>query len=253
VAFHVCLFCFQERPLTREHLISKPIASALELDLHAAIGEFDNPLGLPDAAGIRFVDLGDMKVRSVCRDCNNGWLADLETDAAAAFRAWFERGRLARGGGSTISQWLATRLLIWTVRDGGGRGLPEAMNAGLPTAVPHFDRAKRLAAGTADALDGIAVGVARASGSVAYCFGNASTEPRGMAKALTAVLALRFPPLQLWVADSPLTTDIQLPRGVVALADGMKLDDLPERGNDLSCDQALARFTPELTVGLRTR
>lgn len=176
MAFRVCIFCFRDRPLTREHLISKPIATALKLDRSAIIGEFDNPPEGPDVLGIRFVELGDMKVRVACRECNNGWMAALETAAAKVFLVWLKRGRLRIGEYETIGRWLATRLIIWTARDGGGRNLAEALDVG-GAAIPHFDRAKRLGAGARDALEGLAIGAARANGGATYGFGNASTEP----------------------------------------------------------------------------
>ena len=172
-------------------------------------------------------------------------MAALETAAAKVFLIWLKRGRLRIGEHETIGRWLATRLIIWTARDGGGRNLAEDLDVG-GAAIPHFDRAKRLGAGARDALEGLAIGAARANGGATYGFGNASTEPNGKAKALTAVLALNFPPIQLWVVDALLPSEIHLPRGVVTLKDGLGLRALRDRGNSLSPGEALVRFPPEI-------
>jgi hypothetical protein len=185
-----------------------------------------------------------MTVRAACQKCNNGWMADLETDTAVFLRRWLAESRLAIGGAEVISRWLATRLLVWTVRDGGGRNLAEALAARQPAAIPHFDRARRLAANASDALDDIAVGVALGSGDTTYSFGNASTRPNGRARSFTAVLALKVAPFQLWVADSPIGGDVRLPAGVTALRDGLALEGLVNRGNDISSEQVIFRFPP---------
>jgi len=229
--------------LTLEHLISKPISTALVIDRSSNIGEFQLTTGGPVAEGIRFVTLGNLKVRSACRECNNGWMAALEESAAEGFRSWIKHGRLPPGDEDAIRRWLGVRLIIWTLRDGGIRSLEERVEQGEPCAIPHFDRARRLASCTSDALDGLAAGVAKATGNPMYAFGNASTGPEGKGRPFTAVLALHLPPVQLWVADAVLECEIRLPTGVRALKPGLALRRLRPRGSNLSPDQALVRFS----------
>ena len=238
----LCIFCFEEHPLTREHLVSKPIERAFRLDGESTVAELEYPPTDPGDPEIRLVQLRDMKVRIACRACNNGWMANLEEAAASAIEAWLRDGRLCASGCETISRWLATRLLVWTVRGGRLRDLEQAIGDGDPSVIPHFDRAKRLAAGADDAIDGLAVGAARSDEGVGYGFGNARTFPNGIRKPFTGVLALNFPPLQLWVADALSPAEVRLPNGVTELRDGLRLLNLRRRGGDLSPDQAQVTF-----------
>ena len=241
MAVVLCIFCNQKRQLTQEHLISRPISDALGLDRSSTIAEFQWSEEGPDLDGLRLVPLGDLKVRSACRECNNGWMESLETAAAGGFESWLRRGRLAAKDVDVIARWLATRLLVWTMRDGGIRSLEERVEQGEGRAIPHFNRAHRLASCSSDALDGLAIGAAAATGDPRFGFGNASTEPREKGP-LTAVLALHFPPIQLWVADGVFESEIRLPMGVRTLKPEMRMRRLRHRGNDVSPDQALARF-----------
>lgn len=243
----VCLFCFEERPPTLEHLISKPISDAFGLDRRSLVAEASIPgSGSPDPDSLRMVSLETMKVRAVCAVCNNGWMSSLEGDTGVALDSWVRTGVLPVGGGDTVRRWLATRLLIWSVRDGGGSQLGNLLEEGAGACIPHFDRAKRLAKRAPDALGGLACGVALAKGQPAYGFGNASTRPAGRALPFTAVLALRLPPLQLWVADSLIGGQIQLPRGLRSIDDGQDLARLRRASEDLSPERVEVRLPPGL-------
>jgi hypothetical protein len=169
-------------------------------------------------------------------------MATLEESAAEGFRSWIKHGRLPPGDEDAIRRWLAARLIIWKLRDGVLRSLEERVEQGEPCAIPHFDRARRLASGTSDALDGLATGAAKATGNPMYGFGNASTGPEGKGRPLTAVLALHLPPFQLWVADAVLACEIRLPTGVRALKPGLAFRRLRDRGSNLLPDQALVTF-----------
>ncbi len=237
-----CLFCSEDRPLTQEHLISKPIKQAFQLDGKASVAELSYPPANPDDPDVRSVALRKMTVGIACAECNNGWLSDLENAAAAAFDAWLRDGRLEADGYDSVSRWLATRLHVWSLRDGRWRDLEQAIERGEGAVIPNFNRAGRLAAGAEDATEGLVTGAARSDGSVGYGFGNARTHPNGIRKPFTAVLALSLPPLQLWVADSQFESDIRLPTGVIKLRSGSPLRRLQGRGGNLSPDLVQVTF-----------
>lgn len=243
----VCLFCFKDRTPTLEHLISRPISDALGLDRRSPIAEASVPVsGSADPSSLRMVSLETMKVRAVCAGCNNGWMSSLECETGHALASWIHTGVLPNSGGETLRRWLATRLLIWSVRDGGGGRLPDLLEKGDAACIPHFDRAKRLARSAPDALEGLACGVGLAEGQPAYGFGNASTKPVGRALPFTAVLALRLPPLQLWVADSVIGGQFRLPRELSPIVDGQDLGRLSGEGRGLSPKRVEVRFPPGL-------
>lgn len=68
----LCQFCFAEGhvpKLSKEHLLSKPVAKAFRLDRSGTfghVGDLKNPIIL--------TRLGDTSVRFVCEPCNNTWI-----------------------------------------------------------------------------------------------------------------------------------------------------------------------------------
>jgi hypothetical protein len=69
---------------------------------------------------MRDVPIIKMMVRTVCESCNNGWMSALEERVADVFQAWLARREVPAGGADDVRRWLATRLLIWSARDGVG-------------------------------------------------------------------------------------------------------------------------------------
>lgn len=193
-----------------------------------------------------------MKVKAACQKCNNGWLQELEVEAAAELQSWIDSGRLSGTGVATVERWLVGRLMIWTMREGGLRSLLDRSPSGAPSAIPNFERARHLATNNGEALKDIAIGVARTSGGPLYGFGSATTIPPGKGP-FTSVLGLNLPPLQFWVADSLLTAEIRLPRGVRALRPRLPLERLSARGPDVGPDQVVVTLSAILDDDLLER
>lgn len=75
-----CWFCYLDREvpkLTKEHLLSEPVATAFCIDRSAAFGHVREDLS------VAFTRLDDSSVRYVCAECNNTWMNDLEHQMAA--------------------------------------------------------------------------------------------------------------------------------------------------------------------------
>jgi hypothetical protein len=182
--------------------------------------------GRPDISELRFVSIESMAVRAVCGRCNNGWMAELEREAAFVFGSWLRTGWVPVGGAEVVQRWLAARLVVWTARDGAMTRFMRALESDLgpPVCLVNHNRARALASGGPAALVGLACGFAPARGSFTFAFGNASTRPGNRAMPFTGVLALRLEPLELWVADCLLRVKrIALPRGVTPIADRRRL------------------------------
>lgn len=242
MAMVLCIFCWQERPLTVEHLISKPISNALGIDRSSSIGEFAPSTEGPGAEGVRFVALGDLKVRSACRECNNGWMATLEEAAAESFRSWLKHGRLPPGDEDALrrcSQFDSSSGRSAMEVSGPSRiGSNRENLLRFLTSIGHADSPPaHLTPSTVSLL-----APPKATGNPMYGSETPRRSPKAKGQPFTAVLALHLPPVQLWVADAVLECEIRLPTGVRALKPGLALRRLRARGSNLLPDQALVTF-----------
>lgn len=243
-----CLFCLKEAVLTREHLISEPIARALGIDRDDV--RFAD---LPEGAS-RFSDvdlekaqpLSNQKVRAICGPCNNVRMNDLQRDTGLVLSRLIGGEALTPADADKLSAWGLSRYFIWNYRDGDARRMKERIES--KTVRLFFDTTAPKALGDGDygrALEGTAVGLARGRGSGFVGFGNASAEPPQMSP-FAGSLALQLGRLQVWVVAGflPLVR-VDLPRNVVAVRSGMRFRDLRLRRGDpryLDPKLALAHF-----------
>jgi hypothetical protein len=223
-----CLFCGVAPPLTREHLISKPVASAFGIDRTGELSTLD------DMEIVRSAPLEQLAVRLPCGSCNSGWMNDLETGMGFVAR-WMR----ARENGITLDtlgnleRWLLKSYIVMTAMDGGIRRFGSDDDFSM---IPEATRARRLRAGGEDAFDRVAFGYGRRRrpfpNNFGYVIGNPTVRPQGpryancrSAGAAVFVLGL----LEAWIVVPVLTPAITLPAGLRQLQSGDRFRSLPSR------------------------
>jgi hypothetical protein len=221
-----CYFCFAEGDrsrLSKEHLLSKPVAEAFGLDRSAAFGQLrgtDDPVIL--------AQLDDLAVRFACERCNNTWMNALEHEMAA-LAAWADPPdqSLTPAQFEILRAWSLKTYLVLSAMVGETRRF--AKNPRLPGVIPNLTRARQLREKDARAFDGIGLGLARPHepSRFAYAFGNPTVIPQGprYASRKSAGLAIvTLGALQIWVVDPTIfhAAQISFPMRVRILEPGLK-------------------------------
>ena len=220
-----CYFCFAEGEvprLSKEHLLSQPVAAAFGVDRSAHIGQID-----PASGTVQMARLDDAAVRFVCARCNNTWMNDLEHDFAnLAF--WVGSSELALSSSQlqALQAWSLKTYLVLSVMVGNARQFVEDPTS--PGVIPSFTRARQLYEKDAAAYEGMAFGLARPYRSVgfSYAFGNPRVTPQGPRSASrksagVAIIALGA--IQLWIVDPTIfhSADVRFPSRVVRARPGL--------------------------------
>lgn len=221
-----CYFCFAEGDvprLSKEHLLSKPVAEAFGLDRSAAFGQLGS---INDSVVLARLD--DVAVKFVCERCNNTWMSALEHELAA-LAAWTGSPDqpLTPAQVETLRAWSLKTYLVLSAMVGGIRRFAE--NPEAPGVIPNFTRARQLFGKEAQAFDGMAFGLARPHepSRFAYAFGNPTVVPQGprYANRKSAGLAIvTLGALQLWVVDPTIfhAARISFPKRVITLVSSVK-------------------------------
>lgn len=229
-----CIFCWSPGPLTREHVISKPVGQQL--------------IGLSGNSGLTWKDgspqlwagqttasqIDDLTVRAVCADCNSTWMQQLDSRFAKALIKWTRNPgeRLGRDHFQVVQRYLTKLLWVtrvgedWTtgawlrgerrepefiplslVQDGRAIKDPTTIDSGL--ALQSFVGAARVASGTTELIDVPPIPAA----------GIEPTQKVGRVNA-GLILTLRKVELRLWIVLSGLDSrwQIRWPRGVGSLS-----------------------------------
>lgn len=102
----ICVFCLAESgtvKMSKEHLFSVPICTALGVDRTKLVASLDGNTGIIGHA----TPLDRRQVRLPCAKCNSGWMGQLEQDTARALRRWLTRpgSRLTTAGHSHLVRW----------------------------------------------------------------------------------------------------------------------------------------------------
>lgn len=197
-------------PLSREHLISKPVATAFGINRSR---ELTTLKGLDI---VRSASLDQLSVRLPCGNCNSGWMNDLETSMGAVAR-WM----CARENGITtetlrnLERWLLKSYIVMTAMDGGIRSFGTNDSFSM---IPEATRASRLYMGSNEAFDRMGIGYGRRRqpfpNNFGYVIGNPKVVPTGprfanCRSAGVAVFALGR--LEAWIVVPVLTPTITLP------------------------------------------
>lgn len=225
-----CYFCFAEGlvpKLSKEHLLSRPVAEAFGLNRSGAFGQWgntDEPLLL--------TRLDDVAVRFVCERCNNSWMNSLEHELAS-LSAWAGSPdqALTPAQVEVLRSWSLKTYLILSAMVGGTRRFVEDPHA--RGVIPNFTRARQLYEKSSRAFEGMAFGMARPyqNGRFAYAFGNPTVIPQGprYASCKSAGLAIvTLGSVQVWVVDPTIfhAAQINFPKRVSIVASGLRYDSL---------------------------
>src|SRR6266536_2607727 len=220
-----CFFCYADGEvlrLSKEHLVSRPVARAFGLDRSAAFGRAGN-----SDSSVSISSLDTLAVKLACDRCNNGWMNEVEHRMASV--ADWSGSRvlpLSPADFDGIRAWALKTYFVLSAIEGSIRSFGKGTSEfGV---IPDFTRARQLYKANAEAFDGIAFGLARVAeeGRFAYNFGNPTVIPQGpryasCRSAGTAVIAVGH--LQLWIVVPFFpTAQVRLPRRVRLATVGLR-------------------------------
>lgn len=111
-----CIFCRNDRTLSAEHVFAEWIRPYLtdEEGEHGTHHRVTIRAGEPDEAGRYRGPPANWTVRSVCKECNNGWMSQLESEAKPYLLSMINghhRTYYARGQ-ELIATWLVKTALV---------------------------------------------------------------------------------------------------------------------------------------------
>ena len=110
-----CIFC-RRSPVTREHIIPRWVADLILRDPRAKT--LLRPIEHQRRSDIGTVtwrsDNIDVRAKCVCRDCNQGWMSQIEGDAQALIRPMImgQRVTLDTFAQKKVATWVALRALV---------------------------------------------------------------------------------------------------------------------------------------------
>jgi hypothetical protein len=221
-----CLFCWstQGEPLSREHLISQPVADAFGIDRNNELATFDGWVLDESPTRRRSVPMTELAVRLPCRACNSGWMNELEHNMAAVAR-WARAGRngITAPVYDGFLRWLLKTYIVFTALDGGIRRFgTESDDFHM---LPEVTRAHLLWERSPEALDGVTFAFAKSwREGVSYSFGNPTVVPQGEQYAgcrTAGALVLQLGQIvSCVVVASPLANSVSVPAPYRALRAG---------------------------------
>ena len=223
-----CEFCWDEdrgEPLTKEHLISQPVADAFHIDRQGSkVARFDrDAVDAGDFDSMTFCSLAELSVRIACARCNNGWMNELEHQMVEIARWARAGGRpLGKANLRNVSRWLLKTHAVMSVLDGATRRFVDPDGEIGSQVIPDPTRARLLRVDDDAAFDGVVIAAGRSNGEgFAYGFGNPeirSTAANPPSARSAAVVAMSLGSLQLWAVVPWLRSGrVQLPSGLITL------------------------------------
>lgn len=229
-----CYFCFAEGDvprLSKEHLLSQPVAAAFDIDRSAYIGHVNAATG-----SVHVAQLLDAAVRFVCERCNNTWMSALEHRfATLAQWVYSSESTLPLSGLKTLQAWSLKTYLLLSVMVGNARQF--ASDPTGPGVIPSFTRARQLYENNPAAFEGMAFGLARPKRSDGfwYAFGNPRVLPQGPRYAnrkSAGAAVVTIGTIQVWIVDPTIfhSAETRFPRRVVRARVGLEsghLDQMP--------------------------
>lgn len=222
-----CIFCKSPPGLSREHLISRPVAEAFAI-------KRDRDLSVIEHGQVtRSVRLEQLSVRLPCKRCNSSWMNQLER-AMPSVAGWMYAGDQPIDATTVevFRRWLLKSYIVTTAMDAGIRHFGSNMDWKVP---PEPTRAGQLYRGDDRAFTAVTIGVARRTtpfpNNFAYSIGNPTVVPVGPQRlnrrcSGTAMFALGR--LQAWIVVpfAILTPTVTLPGGFRGLRTGDQFEDL---------------------------
>src|SRR5215211_5988786 len=173
-----CFFCYADGEvprLSKEHLLSRPVAEAFGLNRSDTFGRAGN-----DDSSVTISSLDTLAVKLVCERCNNGWMNTIEHRMASVAEWCGPRPLpLSRAHLDSLCAWALKTYFVLSAIEGGIRNFGH--DGSDFDVLPDFTRARQLHKADAQAFEGVAVGLARCSeeGRFGYVFGNPTVVPEG--------------------------------------------------------------------------
>lgn len=228
-----CAFCFAQSSvfpaLTREHLMSRPVADAFGIDRTAALARVDS--GQVDS--IRWTTVNGLGRRFVCAPCNNGWMNALEHEMAAV-SPWASSSHepLGEHRAQVVRNWaFKTHLILCYVEGNASKFADPDVDDAV---VPPLSLARAIYENRYDDLVELGVGLAinGASTDFAYEFGTpgvmtvAGVERKNGITAPASIISIGR--LQMWVVTPlPIGFNLFVADGVKACEASVTMDELP--------------------------
>jgi hypothetical protein len=220
-----CYFCHSEGRLSREHVLSEPVAKMLGIDRQLDLtGTLDSNLELLQGP----FPWSANQVHLPCASCNSGWMNALEHDFVRTTRRWrAETTSIGPTGFMTVGRWLLKTYFALAFQGLGldaPMGRNEAGELVYLADVPFESmRAMAVMKDLRSALDGVQFGAARCrEATMLFGYGNPTvvSPPGGLNARSAGVLAMSLAALdlQLWAVVAPIGNPlVRMPAGVKPL------------------------------------
>jgi hypothetical protein len=241
-----CLFCFAENTelpkLTREHLMSRPVAVAFGIDRTAPLLRTDG-----DLTTFRWTTVNGVVRKGVCGRCNSGWMKDLEhrmTDVAE----WMKGSPtepLGEDRELTVRSWAIKTHMLLCFIDGDAARLGED-GFGHAVVAP-FSLARALYEGDRAAIEAAGVGIAlsTASTNFAWAFGYPSlvrTGPSHLSANFAPASIVTIGSLQIWTVTPHVDAAATAAEGVVSCSPTVALQDLRQLSQPVDVTQIVVDY-----------
>jgi hypothetical protein len=242
------MFCFAEPAgqikRSSEHFLSRPVAAAFGIDRdQGEVYRFSE-----SRTDVKVTRLNGLKRRCVCRDCNSGWMNQLE-HTMASVADWFDSGDRELGDDLDLAlrRWSLTRHLLLTHMDGNAAEFGAVDDLVEEYVVPPVSLARALYENDLDTIRGAAIAIGRSSADVefAWAFGHPTVIPSNRPQlgrfAATSMLTLRN--MQVWIT-TPMIFDyeVYMPAGLRACGPGLRSRELPPQPGLPSATDVTVRF-----------
>ena len=242
------MFCLDEVTLSREHLFSDPICDTFGIDRSSLVAGVDTRNKRVSHAE----PLATRKVKLPCKSCNNGWMSDLENDAAAVFDGFAHHDvELSADDIAVIGRWAAKSLVALQWGELDARKFMSSPGVG---AVPAVTLARQVFAGAVPKSVSIAAGSLTEPNPVIWSAGNpkvATADPEQLNCRVVNTAAFNLGRLQLWVI-APLfnPSELKLPEGTIQLRPGTRFEALPLTSPILDFDRVETVFDQPTTTAI---
>lgn len=188
-----CAFCFAESAdfpvLTRELLVSRPVASAFGIDRTSPFLRTD-----PKLEDMRWTTVNGVSRKVVCAACNNGWMNVLEHEMSEVAR-WMD-GDVEQALGDhrerILRAWMTkTHVLLCFIEGDAGRFGDSGFHRAV---VPPVSLARALFERRYDDLAELGLGLARSESDTDFALREHPAESQRVLRSQTLVGLIRCPP-----------------------------------------------------------